>query len=418
MGWSSVSPGASNLKSLNPLARASFVLAALAVIAVGSSQGCIVKGAYDEYCAETGNCPDGGGASDGGHNDGGTDGGFDGGGCLAPTISCGPGTCCTPPNQACNATGGCCAVANQTCTQGGQCCSGTCDVNVQKCTSCLPQGSTCVAGGVNGCCNGFICDNISQKCVLGCGALNADCSQGQACCSPNTCDPVQKKCLGTVTGCMANGNVCSNDQNCCSGACRGGNCAACAASSGDSCDSRGDCCLGGPNVSDLKLRCSDSQVCSTATNTTDAGVCWKSRDYCLPNDICCFGECTAQACPTQPPAACGPVACATASDCCAGQWCDLTGTGFCMTSAGGLKPQNIACRHHKECQSNYCDTNQPPGKWRCAQAQPVGCAALGSTCSTPGNCCNGGLGCFNNQCCTLPGEPCGDLPLDQSHLPA
>jgi hypothetical protein len=271
--------------------------------------------------------------------------------------------------------GGSCLADNATCTQNSQCCSQSC-----------AQG-TC-------------------KQPANCGGSNAACGQGQpGCCQGFTCDPQQNKCLGSAAGSCKNDNTnCSSDVECCSGRCQSNLCMPCGTAT-QSCDSRTDCCYQGNN-----LRCGSGSCSAPSGFSPDGGgACYTQATYCLPNDNCCNGECTAQACPGfMGPPPCSNAPCSGASDCCSGYWCDLTNpNGSCVISSGQTKGTNIACRHHSECQSGFCDTTQPPGKWRCAAPNPVGCASVGKACGAA-QCC-GGMQCSagTSTCCMLPGEPCG-----------
>jgi hypothetical protein len=180
--------------------------------------------------------------------------------------------CCT--GRYCAAFAGCLDVNDFGCGAGDQCLSGICTSG--DC-ACVLTGTTCGANGNLSCCSGYC--NSSNTC-----AKNPNYDAG---CNPETC-PV--------------GTVCSACQTL-----EGGGSYECA---GSQTSTTGRCCIPG----------SSWELCGQTGDSTNNGCCLTANGSQLGCDstkhVCCNGA---------------GDQCATSADCCAGNHCDIGGTGKCVS---------------------------------------------------------------------------------------
>lgn len=218
-----------------------------------------------------------------------------GGACVCNGLSCPRGCCsggfCQPSSAAaCGTNGVACTACNPTvadsCALSGQCACGSGAPCAAPATcvggSCRCDGGACgppcdATTCPNGCCNGGTCvPSALATCGIGgaacvdCGLRGNSCNNGVCKCKNNAACAVGQRCVTTGAGSCAcdtssgcsgccDGNACvgSRFQQC--GA-NGGACAACSASTADSC-------------TDGSCRCGPTGAACTAGQVCDAGTC-------------------------------------------------------------------------------------------------------------------------------------------------
>ena len=281
--------------------------------------------------------------------------------CVACVVArdCGPGKLCQ--NDACVALPGC--ASNRDCVPP----SPVCDLQHHACVQCLDQADCTNLSALNcdathhcvaSCASDASCAKPTPRCQVSSGSCVA-CLTSADCVTPQVCDPVQNVCL------FPSATTCNKDQDCASNGaaphCKPG-------SNG----SPGTCvaCL-------IDTQCAAGEIC-TAQNTCIQKQCLGDSDCAAPTPRCLVGA-TPQVC----------VACLANADCPNGGICQKDHTCVAATGCALCQPPTPACNTT----TNTC----------VACVSPKDCAAS-ETC-TPQNTCVSTLCTSDNSCTSLPSTP-------------